>query len=227
VKINPKNTIFVTNNTQLNKFYLYIFLLTIASSAYGQKNDAEFGIKIGLQNHNVSTPETINLETSAELLNMAISNIDYGFHAGIYGRFRFLALVWEPSLLLNSQGMTYVVTSTNDEVSEVREYYQTLDVPLTVGVSLFNTLKIHAGPVAHFHLNSTSELFDVQGYSQKFEMATFGYQAGFGLDLKRLRITLNYEGNFTEYGDHIVFQGQSYNFSDKPSRLILSLGVAF
>ncbi len=202
-------------------------MLTIASSAIGQKGDAEFGIKIGLQGHLLPAVETINLVSSTELTDMSISNIDYGFHAGIYGRFKFLRLVWEPALLLNSQGMTYSVTKPNDEVSELKEFYQDLDIPLNIGIKLFNTIKIHAGPVAHIHLNSTSELFDVDGYEQKFKNSTFGYQAGLGLDIRKLRLSLNYEGNFTHYGDHINFGNQSYSFSDSPTRFIFSLGAAF
>jgi len=211
----------------LNKFYLFIILLSIASSAIAQSSDAEFGIKIGLQNHHVTPLETISLESSAELVEMSIGNIDYGFHAGIYGRFKLFKLLWEPAALLNSQGMTYLVKSADDEVAELKEFYQSLDIPLNIGVLILNTVKIHAGPVAHFHLNSTSELFDTEGYEQKFDMANFGYQAGLGLDLKKLRLSLNYEGNFNHYGDHMQFEGESISFNETPSRLILSLGAAF
>lgn len=211
----------------MRKFYLFIFLLTISSSAIGQNNDAEFGLKIGFQRHNIVPLDTISLDASAELLEMSIHNIDYGFHAGIYGRFRFLKLLWEPALLLNSQAITYQVTKSNDEVSQLKEFTQDLDIPLNIGIKILNTIKIHAGPVAHIHLKSTSELFDTQGYEQKFKNATFGYQAGLGLDVKKLRLALNYEGNFTKYGDHINFDGTSYTFSETPTRLILSLGAAF
>ena len=211
----------------MKKFYLYLIFLTIASTAVAQNNNAEFGLKIGLQRHNVVPLETISLESSAELVEMSIGNIDYGFHAGIYGRFKLLKLVWEPALLLNSQGITYLVKEVNNETVEVKEYYQDLDLPLNIGVIILNTVKIHAGPVAHIHLNSTSELFDRQGYEQKFKNATFGYQAGVGLDIKKLRLSLNYEGNFNHYGDHISFEGESYTFTKSPARLILSLGAAF
>lgn len=210
----------------LKKFYLFIILLTAAYVANAQDDRAEFGIKIGLQHHNISTPETISLESSADLIEMSIGEIDWGFHAGIYGRFRFLKLYWEPALLLNSQGITYLVKETDDSVIEVKEYYQDLDIPLNIGVKIA-FLKIHAGPVAHIHLNSTSELFDRQGYEQKFKNATFGYQAGLGLDLKKLRLSANYEGNFTRYGEHISFEGESYTFTESPSRLIFSVGLAF
>jgi len=226
MKVNPKNTIFVLNMMDLKRFYLIILLLAIATLVTAQNDKAEFGIKIGLQNHNVVTPETISLSSSAELVEMSIGEIDYGFHAGIYARFKFLKLYWEPALLLNSQGITYLVKETDQSVIEVKEYYQDLDIPLNIGFKI-GFLKIHAGPVAHIHLNSTSELFDVEGYEQKFKNASFGYQAGLGLDFRKLRLSLNYEGNFTNYGDHISFEGESYNFSESPSRLILSVGLAF
>ena len=226
MKVNPKRAIFVLNKMVLKRFYLTLLLVTITTLAFAQDDKAEFGIKIGLQNHNVVTPETISLESSAELVEMSIGEIDYGFHAGFYGRFKFLKLYWEPALLLNSQGITYLVKESDDSVTEVKEYYQDLDIPLNIGFKIA-FVKIHAGPVAHIHLNSTSELFDVEGYEQKFKNATFGYQAGLGLDFKKLRLSLNYEGNFTNYGDHISFEGEGYTFSESPSRLIFSIGLAF
>lgn len=210
----------------LKRFYIILLFVSALYTANAQSDRAEFGIKIGLQDHNVKTPETISLENSLNLVEMSIGDIDYGFHAGIYARFKFLKLYWEPALLLNSQGITYLIKETDDTVVEVKEFTQELDIPLNIGFKIA-FLKFHAGPVAHIHLNSTSELFEVEGYEEKVKNATFGYQAGLGMDIQKLRLSLNYEGNFSNYGDHINFDGESYTFSQSPSRLILSVGLAF
>jgi len=91
----------------------------------------------------------------------------------------------------------------------------------------FGPLRLQGGPVGHVFLNSTSELFDIEGYDQKFDEMTFGYQAGVGLDIWKLVLDVKYEGNFNKTGDHIVFAGQQFNFDQTPGRLLVSVGFAF
>ncbi len=186
------------NEVELKKFWIISCFLALSLSISAQK-EAEIGIRIGIQNHNIVPVETLSIESATDLLEMSVNEIDYGFHAGFYGRFKFIGLIWEPALLLNSQSISYEITSTDpngDQITDIKkEYYQSLDIPLTLGAKIA-FVKIHAGPVAHIHLHSTSELFDVSGYDQKFKTATYGYQAGLGLDIKKLRIQFNYEGNF-------------------------------
>jgi len=204
--------------------------LICLGSVQGQKDKFEVGLRMGLQDHNVMPLETLSISSASQLIEVSIDEIDYGFHAGVYCRLKLLGLIIEPAVLLNSQSINYKVTSTDDNGMEVesikKEYYQNIDFPLLFGVKIA-FVKIHVGPVVHFHLNSTSELFDVAGFEQKFNEASFGYQGGIGLDFKKLRLQLNYEGNFSRFGNHLVFDGQSYNFSENPSRLIGSIGVAF
>ncbi len=210
--------------------FIILLSLICLSSSFGQKDKFEIGLRIGLQDHNVMPLETLSINSASELLEVSVDEIDYGFHAGVYCRLKALGIIIEPAALLNSQSISYKVTSTDNSGNEVesikREYYQNIDFPILLGVKIA-FVKIHVGPVMHLHLNSTSELFDVNGYEQKFNDATFGYQGGLGVDIKKLRIQLNYEGNFTRFGNHIVFDGESYNFSENPSRLIGSIGVAF
>jgi hypothetical protein len=40
-----------------------------------------------------------------------------------------------------------------------------------------------------------------------------------------LDLSLEYEGNFSEFGNHINIGGQQFSFDDTPSRLIFNLGI--
>jgi hypothetical protein len=42
-----------------------------------------------------------------------------------------------------------------------------------------------------------------------------------------LGIDLRYEGNFNNFGDHITFGGNKYEFSKKPSRMMLAVAMSF
>ena len=86
-------------------------------------------------------------------------------------------------------------------------------------------MRLMAGPVAHYFLKSTSELFQFENYQQKFADLKYGWQGGIGVDLLNVMVDVRYEGNFSKFGDHITFSGQQYNFASSPARLIASLAV--
>ena len=108
----------------------------------------------------------------------------------------------------------------------LKERYQNLDIPLMLGLKL-GILRFNAGPVAHIFINNKSELTDLNGYESKFQTATFGYQMGIGFDLSKIMFDLRYEGNFTNFGEHINFNGTKYAFDKGPTRLIATLGIKF
>lgn len=91
----------------------------------------------------------------------------------------------------------------------------------------YGPLRLQGGPVGHLFLNSKSDLFDLEGYDQRFDEMTYGWQAGIGLDIGKVILDFKYEGNFNNFGDHIVFGNNSYQFDDSPGRFIASLGIAF
>lgn len=70
-------------------------------------------------------------------------------------------------------------------------------------------------------------MIDVKNYEQRFNNATYGWQGGTGIDLWRLRLDLLFEGNFSQFGDHISVGGHRYAFADTPNRFILTLGFKF
>ncbi len=116
---------------------------------------------------------------------------------------------------------------TSDPISEVfSEKYQYLDIPLLLGCKI-GPLRLMAGPEGHVFLNSTSSLLDIEGYEQDFQTLTLGWQGGIGLDLWNIILDIRYQGNFTNFGDHITFLGQEYEFNDSPSRVLFSVGWLF
>jgi len=158
-----------------------------------------------------------------------VNNSDYGTHFGFFAQLKIRKFFIQPEVLFNSNSVNYTVTDfRNPSVVDIvkNEKYQNLDIPLMMGFK-FGPLRLQGGPVGHVFLNSTSELFDVQGYDQKFDEMTFGYQAGVGLDIWKLVLDVKYEGNFNKQGDHIVFGEQQYNFDQTPARLLVSVGFAF
>ncbi|MEZ4980613.1 MAG: hypothetical protein R2769_03305 [Saprospiraceae bacterium] len=88
-------------------------------------------------------------------------------------------------------------------------------------------LRLVSGPVGHVYLDSKSDLLKFDEYSTTFETITYGYQTGIGLDIWNIALDVKYEGNFSDFDDHIRIDNEKINLSNAPSRWIFSIGVAF
>jgi len=203
-----------------------VLILTMAP-LFGQ---IEFGLKAGVSSLDLSDSELSVTSADATQLKLAIAEANYGFHFGVYSRVKLLNIYIEPALLFNSSHINYtlqegifdesIVTSTKTEK------FNKLDIPVMVGIKT-GFLRLQAGPVAHLHISSLSELTDVDGYSQQFSTATYGFQLGAGIDILKVRLDVNYEGNLSRVGEHIQIDGQSYTFGESPSRIVASIGYRF
>ncbi len=190
----------------------------------------KFGVRGGLSTMDISAKELIvKNKNDINQLGISVSDANYGVHLGFFAQARIGKFFIQPEALFNSNSVEYRLNDFSDAnviTTLKKESYQTLDLPIMMGAK-FGPLRLQAGPVGHVFINSRSELFDVDGYSQKFDDMTWGYQAGIGLDLWKVIIDLKYEGSFTDFGDHMVFHGKQYSFDSAPGRFIASVGIAF
>ena len=188
----------------------------------------EFGIKGGLNSIDLIT-DGIQINNGSQVIDIDFKNSDYGHHLGLYTRAKFLGIYVEPAAIFNSNKVSYSITdySENGPLNEiVSEKYFKLDIPVMVGIKA-GFFRLFGGPVAHLHIASTSDLIKIKNYNQKFKDATYGYQAGFGFDIWKLRFEMAYEGNLSSFGDHINIDGHNYSFGQSASRVIGSVGYKF
>lgn len=198
--------------------------VTVVSS-FGQ---IEFGLKAGISSYDLAKDGFL-VQNGNNTLEWNIQNAGYGHHLGIYTRLSLLGVYVEPALLFNSNTVTYNITEYGEAGTFniiKNEKYNHLDIPVMAGFKL-GFLRFQGGVVGHLFINSISDVVDIQGYEQRFKAATYGWQAGAGIDFWKLRLDLNYEGNLDKFGDHINVGGNNYAFSDAPGRMLLTLGYAF
>ena len=210
----------------MKRFILSIlFVSSIFAISHAQ---IEFGIKAGLSSYDLAN-EGILITTGDQDIKWNIADAGYGHHFGVYTRLSALGLFLEPAILFNSNKVSYEI-STYSEAGVFNtiknEKYNTMDIPVIAGIKL-GALRFQGGVVGHIFINSTSDVVDIKGYDQRFKGATYGWQAGTGVDLWKLRLDLMFEGNFDKFGDHITIGGYNYAFADTPSRLMLTLGYKF
>jgi len=185
------------------------------------------GIKGGLNTTSIA-PEELEITNldDAKQFGISVKDADYGMHFGFYVQGLMGKFIFRPEFVFNSNKVNYNVKefALNSITQTVKsETYQYFDIPVMMGAKL-GALRLMGGPVGHVFINSKSDLFNVEGYKQKFEELTYGWQAGLGLDFWRFVLDLKYEGNFNKFGDHMVIGNHQYNFDNAPTRFIVSLG---
>ncbi len=204
-------------------FVLFMMISTLSFSQF------EMGLRAGVSSTDLS-PESILIIDGGNSTEISITEAKYGFHLGLYTRISIANIFVEPSFLFNSNRVDYnleeQIFDTGIISSIGSETYNNLDIPLMIGMKI-GFLRIQGGPVAHIFINSTSELTEISGYSQKFQDATYGIQGGLGLDIGKIRLDLNYETNLSKFGGDIDINGNVFQFDQRPTRLIASVGFRF
>jgi len=202
-----------------NSFWIVIILLFSGMQALY----AQVGIKLGVHSFDIDSPIDLVFPDNSEI---KFRDAKLGFQGGLYGKVDLSAIFLETRLMLHSTSVEYTLNGDGGGLGEnvLSESFTNLDIPLLVGINVA-FLDVYGGPVAHIHLNSTSDLVDIRDYGQRFSTANYGWRAGVGTQIGSISVGIEYEGNFSRFGDHITIAGQPFDFGETPSRLILNLGL--
>lgn len=215
----------------MKKLVIIAIAALLALPAFSQ---LKFGIKAGASTTSVtmddikqvtSTTGTITTTYAIEKLK----GLNYGFHAGVFGRVSISKLFVQPELLFSTRTNEYKVTDVAAAtVEDVKQSFSKIDIPVMVGVKL-GPARINAGPVGSFLINSPNELIDDPDFETIYGKMSFGYQAGVGVDLiGKLTFDLRYEGSLKKYQNQIEnTAGTSFNLDDRPNAFLLSIGIMF
>lgn len=207
----------------MKKILVILFALLLAAPIYSQ---VTFGLKAGVNTDFPYTSQEL-VDGGVDLVLADLESAQWGFQGGAFVRAAFGGFYVQPELLIATSTNTLTLAGTIDgaNYSEVLEQkYTKLNIPVMVGFKLA-FLRIHAGPAASILFNDPAELADVEATYKK---ATFGYQAGLGVDLlKRLTIDVRYEGNLSKFGEEVVIEGETFTFDDRSSSLIIHVGFMF
>ena len=202
---------------------MIVSILLIALSVDAQ---IRFGFKGGLSTYDLGVNNPLTVLNDGSQFSLNVEDSKYGFHFGILLQAKFSSFLIQPEIIFNSNAVDYTLQEiANGTPGTIfSEKYQHLDLPLLFGLKA-GPLRLMAGPVGHYFINSTSDLLDLESYEQRFDDLTYGWEAGIGVDLLNLMLDVRYEGNFQKFGDHIVFSGQRYSFDNTPTRLLASLAI--
>ncbi len=206
----------------MKRITIFIFALLLAAPLFSQ---VKFGLKAGLSTDFTFTNLQLS-ETNMDVVLQKAKEAEWGLHGGAFMRISISSFFIQPELLMATatNSMTYEGSVDGGPVKQlVDQKFTKLNIPVMLGVK-FGPLRINGGPAASLLLPGLSELTDLATYKS----ATFGYQAGVGLDLfNKLTVDLRYEGNLNRFGDNITIGGHTFEFDQRTGALLVQVGLIF
>lgn len=200
----------------MKKLFLILLTVLFSTGAFAQLS---FGVKAGASTNN------FNMDKVAEGSSFvdAAEEASWGFHAGAFLRISFLGIMVQPELLFSMAENNLLVS--DGVLEEVKsQKFNKLDIPVMLGVKL-GPLRVMAGPAASVMLSSDTEFSDAD---ELYKTATFGYQAGLGVDLfKKLTLDVRYEGGLSNYGEEVTVGGETFALDGRTNAIVLSAGIIF
>ncbi|MDX5337740.1 MAG: PorT family protein [Cyclobacteriaceae bacterium] len=195
----------------MKKLFIALVLVLGTTQAFSQNG---IGLKAGLS----STKLDFN---SKEFVP---ADAQTGYHVGLFGRFGGAGFFVQPELLFTqtSGEFAYIPggASGGTPPENYKAEFNRLDIPVMVGFRMFKVVRLMAGPIASVNINSKLENSVDTVQEADFKEATFGYQAGLGVDLGNLSIEGKYEGGLSKVTDNI---GQN-STDNRINQWVLSVG---
>jgi hypothetical protein len=201
----------------MKKILLVLIAVALSSGAFAQFS---WGLKAGASSN---TFKMDPLTATAGTVLDAAEEASWGFHGGVFFRVSALGILVQPEVLFSMAENNILVDDAGVETVKSQKFNK-LDVPLMLGIKL-GPARLMAGPAASIMLTSDDSISEAEDLAKR---ATFGYQAGIGLDLlKKVTVDVRYEGGLNNFGDTVEVGGQELNLDGRTNAIVLSVGVMF
>lgn len=207
-------------NKKLLIFLFFFLSLTIKYDSFAQFT---IGIKGGVNFSQLKTD--FKTQSFGDNLQQSLDT-KTGYVGGVYVRIGSKFFI-QPEFIFSAKGGSVNIlkggsTSSSQTVSIE---YTNFDIPVLIGFKV-GPLRLNAGPMASFKISDKGLDEALKAYSsnvsESFKNASYGYQAGGGLDLGALSLDLRYEGSLSEVTGNTF---NNINFTQKGNLWQLTLGL--
>lgn len=195
----------------MKKLILAFFLVFLAMEGFSQNSG--FGIKAGLSSTEIDFKSDQFVPYDAQT----------GYHVGVFGRFGGGGFFVQPELLFTQTSGKFGVNLPPFSSQMPEDYeaeFNRLDVPVMVGFRFLKVIRLMAGPIASFNINSEIKNAIETVDEVEFKKATLGYQAGLGFDLGNLSVDAKYEGGLSSVTENIG----NFSTDNRLNQWVLSVG---
>ena len=197
----------------MKKVWVLVLILLLNIVVHGQ-GPVNIGIKFGMNNSTMVTDID-------QVLNQNVQSQDtINYFGGIFVRVNFGRLYLQPEIYFNTKGGTISLAESNLTSSTFD--YQTIDVPLLLGIKLINrdliNIRINGGPVFSYITGNdlVSDFSDLS--AEDLDNRYVGWQVGVGFDIWFLTLDARIENS-----SNILSSSSTYEARNKV--FLLSAGI--
>ena len=202
-----------------------VFLLFVLAFAKANASLAQFtiGIKGGVNLSQLKTD--FKSQSFGDNLQQSLDT-KTGYVGGVYVRIGSKFFI-QPEFIFSAKGgsVNILKGGSTSTAQTVAIEYTNFDIPLMLGFKV-GLLRLNAGPMASFKISDKGLDEALKAYSnnvgESFKNASYGYQAGGGVDLGALSLDLRYEGSLSEVTGNTF---NNVNFTQKGNLWQLTLGL--
>jgi len=201
----------------MKKIILVLLSVVLSTGAFAQFS---WGLKAGASSNNFKMDQVTGTTSAVQ----AAEEASWGFHGGAFIRLSFLGLLVQPELVFSMAENNMLV---DDGITEElkNQKFNKLDIPVMLGIKL-GPIRLMGGPAASVMISQASDL--INDTENLYKSATFGYQAGVGVDLfKKLTLDVRYEGGLSNFGDEITVGGETLQLDGRSNAILISAGIMF
>ena len=194
----------------MKKLVLVLFVTLSSITVFAQKNG--LGIKGGLSSTQVNFEGDQLVPSDAQL----------GYHLGVFARFGGIGFFVQPEVLFTQTSGQFLEISSLSSIPPINyeAKFNRLDVPVMAGFRLLKIIRVMAGPIASFNIDSSLQEAGKTVQNIDFKNATLGYQAGVGVDLGPLSFEGKYEGGLSKFTENVG----TYTTDNRINQWVLSIG---
>ena len=202
-------------------------LILLFVLAFANENDSFAQFTIGIKGGvNFSQLKT-DFKTQSFGNNLQQSlDTKTGYVGGVYMRIGKKIFV-QPEFVFSAKGGSVNIlkggSTTTSQTLSIE--YTNFDIPVLIGFKV-GPLRLNAGPMASFKISDKGLDEELKAYSnnvgESFKNASYGYQAGGGVDLGAFSVDLRYEGSLSEVAGNTF---NNINFTQKGNLWQMTLGL--
>ena len=220
----------------MKNLFLSLSLLLLCVHSYAQetvqesiKSTPRFGIKLGksIMSGGSETTYAGNANNEA-LYKVSIGNLSPKYTFGLFGQQKFGWLYLEGNAMYSSYNVDYdIVTYSNNDTpnSKKQEKFGYVDLQVMAGLT-YKGFRLGVGPVAHILANHSSDMTNMEGYTEKMRTISYGFSGAIGYDINRFSFDVKYDKAFRSVGDHIYYGNKKSLFNETPDAITFTLGIA-
>ncbi|MEX0883936.1 MAG: porin family protein, partial [Cyclobacteriaceae bacterium] len=178
----------------------------------GRLSAQEFSIgpKLGVSQGNIKVNGT----------EFSSGNEKLGYHLGLFARLGGNRIFIQPEVLYTNTGGEFYSQQNNTNITYTASFDR-LDIPMMAGFKFARVLRVQAGPVMTFILDSEFTSSGQSIVDPDYNSSTLGYQAGIGLDIANMILDFKYEGALGKHADSIA----GLQTDQRQNQIMVSLGI--